>query len=184
MQKHALTAALAFTIVLAVGLASALAQDAEEPPVAIVDLNASPDTNEPLPERTAWEQPMPGDNDWSGPGIIKWQRGDLEADRRAVDAIREQTQAIVAQTRAIEAQTVAFVRLAGAAEEQAEQAKKIVAAITDLEIAVNVDGLNVQGEFSLPEDVTNSVIPALDAIRYWLRPEDEQAEQPAEEAAG
>ena len=183
MQKHELTAALAAAITLAVGLASAVAQE-EDPPAGIVDLNASPDTNEPLPARTTWERPMPGRQDWSGPGIIKWQRGDLEADRRAVDAMREQTQAIVAQTRAIEAQTVALVELAGAAEAQAMHTKSIADAIQDLELDVNVDGLNVQGEFSLPEDVTNSIIPALDAVRYWLRPEDEAAEQPAEEPAG
>jgi hypothetical protein len=146
-----LVAAAACTLTLAL---PAAAQDQPDTQV-IVDLNALP----PLPELTEWQHPLPDDDDWNGPGMVVWQRADIEADRRAVDAIRE-------QTRAIQAQTVAMVELVEAQQQTAAN----IAALTEA-----VENIEFSGEFSgqvetIPPEVAEALVPALTAIKNWLDP--------------
>jgi hypothetical protein len=142
-------------------------QPADDPPpqdTQIVDLNALP----PLPELTEWQHPLPDDDDWNGPGMVVWQRADIEADRRAVDAMRE-------QTRAIQAQTAALTRIADAQQQTAAN----IAALTEA-----VENIEFSGEFSgqietIPPDVAEALVPALTAIKDWLDP---PADDPAPDA--
>lgn len=137
-------------VVAVIGVAALHAQD--DPPPVILEPPAEID----------WKEPLPGKDDWNGPGMIVWQRADLEADRMQAEMQREQWEAIESQTAAIMAQTEAITRLAKAQEQTAAN----IAALTDA-----VQNINFQGTFVMPEAVAESLVPALDAIRNWIEPQ-------------
>jgi hypothetical protein len=105
-----------------------------------------------LPSVTQFDQPIPeGSNVEAVAGLL---RASVEAQRMQVDAIREQTAAIVAQTTATN-------RLAAAQEATSSN----VAALTAV-----VETVEFTGTLSIPQEVIDSVIPALDALREWISP--------------
>lgn len=154
LKATLLLSALALLLVMAHMQAAQAQDEPDAPNGGIVDLNALPDPTGDLDSFTQWNEGMPDDDDWNGPGLIVWQRADIEADRRAVDAVREQTRAIVAQTEAMQAMVTAQ-------QQQNERLDRIAEAIENIQIDTQV---------SMPEEVTQSLVPALDAIREWIRP--------------